>query len=84
MDKSSFYDRMRSGLAELGCDDELCSEWVEAAKEYIQTLKIPTEEEIEYMNRVSQKEYRPELLFDDPSVLERIVKHPMALWKCKS
>ena len=35
MDKSSFYDRLGSGLAELGCDDELCREWVEAAKEYL-------------------------------------------------
>ena len=56
----------------------------EAAKEYIHTLMIPTEEEIEYMNRFSQKEYRPELLFDDPSIIERIIEHPMALWKCKS
>ena len=55
-----------------------------AAKEYIHTLMIPTEEEIEYMNRFSQKEYRPELLFDDPSIIERIIEHPMALWKCKS
>ena len=35
MDKSTFCDRLSSGLAELGCDDTLCSEWVEAAKEYI-------------------------------------------------
>jgi len=56
----------------------------EAAKEFIHTLMIPTEEEIEYMNRFSQKEYRPELLFDDPSIIERIIEHPMALWKCKS
>jgi predicted nucleotidyltransferase component of viral defense system len=55
----------------------------EAAKEFIHTLMIPTEEEIEYMNRFSQKEYRPELLFDDPSIIERIAEHPMALWKCK-
>ena len=56
----------------------------EAAKEFIHTLMIPTEEEIEYMNRFSQKEYRPELLFDDLSIIERIIEHPMALWKCKS
>ena len=30
-----------------------------------------------------QKEYRPELLFTDSSVLENIKEHPMALWKCK-
>jgi hypothetical protein len=35
------------------------------------------------MNRFNQKEYHPELLFDDPLILERIAEHPMALWKCK-
>lgn len=55
----------------------------EAAKEYIHTLMIPTEKELEYMNRFNQKEYLPELLFDDPSILQRIAEHPMALWKCK-
>ena len=53
-----------------------------AAKNYIQTLMVPTEKETEYMNRFNHKEYRPELLFDDQSVLERIADHPMALWKC--
>ena len=55
----------------------------EAAKEYIHTLMIPTEKELEYMNRFNQKEYLPELLFDAPSILQRIAEHPMALWKCK-
>lgn len=55
----------------------------ETAKEYIHTLMIPAEKEIEYMNRFNQKEYHPELLFDDPLILERIAEHPMALWKFK-
>ena len=55
----------------------------ENAKEYIHDLMVPTEKELEYMNRFNQKEYRPDLLFDDPFVLHRIDKHPMALWKCK-
>ena len=53
------------------------------AKKYIHDLMVPTEKELEYMNRFNQKEYRPDLLFDDPFVLHRIDKHPMALWKCK-
>ena len=35
------------------------------AKEYIAKLMIPTEKEMEYMERFIQKEYRPELLFED-------------------
>lgn len=29
-------------------------------------------------------EYRPELLFSDPEILERIRNHPMALWKTRN
>ena len=44
---------------------------------------ILSEKENEYMNMFRSKEYRPELLFDDASVIERIREHPMALWKCR-
>lgn len=43
-----------------------------------------TAEEMEYMEAFEQKEYRPELLFKDAGILERVKEHPMALWKCKS
>ena len=32
---------------------------------------------------IDDKEYNPELLFEDLEILERIRNHPMALWKCK-
>ena len=38
----------------------------------------------EYMDCFMAKEYRPELLFDDEQIIERIKEHPMALWKCQS
>ena len=53
------------------------------AKEYISNLMCLTESEREYMERFCAKEYRPELLFDDDSIIERIEAHPMALWKCR-
>ena len=53
------------------------------AKHYINGLMILSEKENEYMNMFRSKEYRPELLFDDASVIERIREHPMALWKCR-
>lgn len=55
----------------------------ESAKQYISKLMIMTPEEIEYMEAFEQKDYRPELLFDDSSIVENIKEHPMALWKCK-
>lgn len=53
------------------------------AKEYIASLMKPTEGEREYMERFMAKDYKPELLFEDAMIVERIHNHPMALWKCK-
>lgn len=54
------------------------------AKEYIASLMKQTEAENDYMERFIAKEYKPELLFDDEEIVERLRNHPMALWKCKS
>lgn len=54
------------------------------AKEYIASLMKPTEAENDYMERFIAKEYKPELLFGDEEIVERLRNHPMALWKCKS
>jgi len=48
-------------------------------KEYIASLMKPTEEEREYMERFVAKEYKPELLFEDAEIVERLRNHPMAL-----
>ena len=53
------------------------------AKEYIASLMKPTEAEMDYMERFIAKEYKPELLFEDAEIIERLRNHPMALWKCK-
>ena len=53
------------------------------AKEYIASLMKPTEAEMDYMERFIAKEYKPELLFEDAGIIERLRNHPMALWKCK-
>ena len=53
------------------------------AKDYIASIMKPTAQEMEYMERFISKEYKPELLFEDAEIVERIQKHPMALWKCK-
>ena len=54
-----------------------------SAKQYLKELLRPTEQEKEYIERFGMKEYRPELLFEDQTILDRISEHPMALWKCK-
>lgn len=42
-----------------------------------------TPDERKYMEEFAEKRYRPELLFDENSIIERIKGHPMALWKCR-
>ena len=53
-------------------------------REYLTELMKPTESEMEYMRLFESREYRPELLFEDPAIVERIRNHPMALWKCRT
>lgn len=50
---------------------------------FIQSLMILTENEKEYLRLVNEKDYRPELLFEDLEIVNRLKTHPMALWKCR-
>ena len=64
-------------------DNFALEERKQQAKDYLVKLMQLTEQENEYIDRFICKEYRPELLFDDKDILERVNKHPMALWKCQ-
>lgn len=39
------------------------------------------EEEKTFIDAFNQGEYKPEALFDDPEIINRIKEHPMVLWK---
>lgn len=64
-------------------DNFMLDERKQQAKDYIANLMQLTEREQEYMDRFIAKEYVSELLFDDKEIVDRIKKHPMALWKCQ-
>ena len=49
--------------------------------DYLSDLMQLTDKESQFVVCFAQNEYRPELLFDDASMVERIKEHPMALWK---
>jgi len=53
----------------------------ELVKTYLEDLMQLTDREKQFMVCFGQKEYLPELLFDDEEVIGRLKKHPMALWK---
>ena len=50
-------------------------------KTFIDALLVLTPQEKEFLNCFKEKQYRPELLFDDTAIIERIKNHPMVLWK---
>ena len=50
-------------------------------KEFLGQLLVPTTDETEYINRWNEGQYSPELLFEDTEIVQRISRHPMALWK---
>ena len=52
-------------------------------KTFIDILMDLTPKETQFIGEFGQKHYHPELLFDDGEILERIMKHPMALWKIR-
>lgn len=53
------------------------------AKAYIAELMKLTKQETEYMDSFVAKEYKPDLLFEDIAIVERLKEHPMAIWKCQ-
>ena len=50
-------------------------------KDFIEKLLLLTDDEKAFLKAFSEKQYKPELLFDDSDILNRIRRHPMALWK---
>ncbi len=54
-----------------------------SVKDYISELMVLTPQEQEFLNRFENKEYMPELIFDNEEILGRIKEHPMALWKIR-
>jgi len=50
-------------------------------KKFIKNLMKLTANEQLFLTQFANKDYKPELLFDDHAILERVKKHPMALWK---
>ena len=54
------------------------------AKQYIKDLMVLTESEKDFIELFDKGTYKPELLFDDPMIIDRITNHPMAIRKCSN
>ena len=53
-------------------------------KGFLTQLLMLTESEKEYVREFNNKQYIPELLFEDKETVDRIKSHPMALWKTRN
>lgn len=61
-------------------------DFVDAKTEVIKFLSdfmVFETSEKSYIESFNRREYRPDLLFEDSDIIERIANHPMALWKCR-
>ena len=56
---------------------------ITSIKEYLQNLLVLSDNEKEFVKEFANKNYRPELLFEDKEIVERISAHPMALWRVR-
>ncbi len=54
---------------------------VKIVKEFTNKLMILTKDEIKFLEEFDSGKYKPSLLFDDQNIVNRIIDHPMALWK---
>ena len=48
---------------------------------FLSELLILGDAEKDFIESFNQGEYKPEVMFDDHEIVERIKEHPMALWK---
>lgn len=56
----------------------------EETMQYLTSVLTLSSKEQEYMENFSNGIYKPELLFSNPGIIERITDHPMALWKTEN
>ena len=55
----------------------------ESVRDSLSKILIPNEKEMKFWNEFKEGEYQPEYLFEDIEIINRIKKHPMAIWKCR-
>ncbi len=52
-------------------------------REYLASVLVPTQEEVEFWKAFAQGEYLPKLVFGESKEFASVEKHPMAIWKCR-
>lgn len=58
-------------------------EAIKVLKEYLGNLFALSDREKAFVSEFRNKQYRPELLFDDDETIGRIKEHPMVMWRLR-
>jgi len=53
----------------------------EYTKSELAEKAVLSDNEMEFLRLFKEKRFEPQLVFDDPQIIERLNKHPMVLWK---
>lgn len=60
---------------------------IEKAKErviaHVKDLLVLTDSEKEFLSKLQEKVYAPELLFDNKEIIANVKNHPAALWRVR-
>jgi len=59
----------------------ILEEALDLVRNYVDGLMVMTDDELMFIKNFRSGIYSPELLFDDPDIIDRISCHPMAKWK---
>lgn len=59
------------------------SEAINSIKNYLKELMVFNKDEKLFIEKFKEKEFKPELLFDEGNSAVRVGWHPMAFWKCE-
>jgi hypothetical protein len=56
-------------------------ETINRVKTYLDDIMKLTDSEKLFLDEFRDKKYHPEYLFDEPEIVDRLLWHPMAIWK---
>ncbi len=65
------------------CENFHLEEAQKEVGEYLASVLVPTQGEIEFWKAFAQGKYLPNLVFSGDKELANVEKHPMAMWKCR-
>jgi predicted nucleotidyltransferase component of viral defense system len=83
IDKLNFNQIKRKLIPVLKKSDKFDFEAAKSeVKDYLSELMILTDNERQFVEKFNLGIYNPELIFDEPEIVDRIKDHPMAIWKC--